>query len=37
MLFVPGYQTPLFWLAWPIGGITCGVVSCLTSAFVADE
>ncbi len=37
LLFVPGYQTPLFWLAWPIGGITCGVVSCLTSAFVADE
>lgn len=37
MLFVPSYQTPLFWLAWPIGGITCGVVSCLTSAFMADE
>ena len=37
MLFVPAYQTPLFWLAWPIGGIACGVVSCLTSAFMADE
>ena len=37
MLFVPAYQTPLFWLAWPNGGIACGVVSCLTSAFMADE
>lgn len=33
MLFVPGYQTPFFWLAWPIGGISCGIVSCLVQAF----
>ena len=37
MLFVPAYQTPFFWLAWPIGGIACGVVSCLVTAFMADE
>lgn len=27
MLFVPEYQTPLFWLAWPIGGLLCGVAA----------
>lgn len=37
MLFVPGYTTPYFWLAWPLGGLLCGVVSCLTSAFVARD
>ena len=36
MLFVPGYTSPYFWLAWPIGGLLCGVVSNLTSAFVAE-
>ncbi len=36
MLFVPGYATPYFWLAWPIGGLLCGVASNLTSAFVAE-
>lgn len=33
MLFVPGYQTPLFWLAWPIGGLLCGLVATLMKAF----
>lgn len=37
MLFVPAYQKPFFWLAWPIGGIACGVVSCLVTAFMGDE
>lgn len=32
-LFVPQYQTPLFWLAWPIGGLLCGLVSSLMKAF----
>lgn len=36
MLFVPGYASPYFWLAWPIGGLLCGVASNLTSAFVAE-
>ncbi len=29
MLFVPEYQTPLFWMAWVIGGLLCGAVSTL--------
>lgn len=33
MLFVPGYQNTLFWLAWPIGGIICGVVSLTLDAI----
>lgn len=37
MLFVPSYQQPLFWLAWPIGGILCGIVSLLMKAFGPDE
>lgn len=33
MLFVPAYQTPLFWLAWPIGGLMCGLAATLMKAF----
>lgn len=33
MLFVPEYQSPLFWLAWPIGGLLCGLASTLMKAF----
>lgn len=33
MLFVPGYQNSLFWLAWPIGGILCGITSILIKGF----
>lgn len=36
MLFVPQYQTPLFWLAWPIGGLLCGLVATLTKAFARE-
>lgn len=37
MLFVPGYQQPLFWLAWPVGGILCGIVSLLMKGFSHDD
>lgn len=37
MLFVPGYQEPLFWMAWPIGGILCGIVSVLMKGFSTSE
>ncbi len=33
MLFVPHYQNDLFWLAWPIGGLLCGLVSLLMKGF----
>ena len=33
MLFVPGYQSHLFWLAWPIGGLLCGIASLLIKGF----
>ena len=36
MLFVPHYQTPLFWLAWPIGGLCCGLVAMLMKAFARE-
>lgn len=36
MLFVPHYQTPLFWLAWPIGGLCCGLVATLMKAFARE-
>ena len=39
MLFVPthSYAQSLFWLAWPIGGLLCGIVSLLMKAFGSDE
>lgn len=37
MLFVPGYQSPYFWLAWPIGGLLCAVAAIAVSAFVKDD
>ncbi len=37
MLFVPGYQESLFWLAWPIGGILCGIVSVLMKGFSRQD
>ena len=39
MLFVPtySYAQSLFWLAWPIGGLLCGIVSLLMKAFSSDE
>lgn len=33
MLFVPEYHNPLFWMAWPIGGLLCGLVACLGKVF----
>ena len=36
MLFVPGLQTPYFWLAWAVGGLMCAVCSIAVSAFMAD-
>lgn len=36
MLFVPEYFTPLFWLAWPIGGLCCGIVSLLFRGLGRD-
>lgn len=33
MLFVPGYQNSLFWLAWPIGGLLCGISAVLIKGF----
>lgn len=35
-LFVPEYHSPLFWLAWPIGGLLCGIVSLLIKGFARD-
>lgn len=32
-LFVPQYQSAFFWLAWPIGGMLCGIISLLIKAF----
>lgn len=37
MLFVPGYQTPYFWLAWAIGGLLCAVAAIAVSSFVKDD
>lgn len=37
MLFVPQYQTALFWLAWPIGGLICGIVSILGHGFASSD
>lgn len=36
MLFVPGYQQPFSWLPWPVGGLLCALVACLTKAFMPD-
>ncbi len=36
MLFVPTYWTPLFWLAWPIGGLLCGITAVLIKGFSKD-
>lgn len=37
MLFVPQYQNALFWLAWPIGGLCCGIVVLLFKAVTGEE
>lgn len=37
MLFVPGCQNGLFWLAWPIGGLCCGIVSVLIKGFSESD
>lgn len=39
MLFVPlhSYSQSLFWLAWPIGGLLCGIVSLLMKGFGSKE
>lgn len=37
MLFVPQYFTPFFWLAWPIGGLCCGIAAVLIKGFSNDE
>lgn len=37
MLFVPGYQTSYFWLAWAVGGILCGVACLAVNVFMGDE
>lgn len=36
MLFVPQYFTPLFWLAWPIGGMLCGIAALIIKGFVSN-
>lgn len=36
MLLVPEYFNPLFWLAWPIGGLLCGIVALLMKGFMDD-
>ncbi len=36
LLFVPQCQSPLFWLAWPIGGLLCGMVSVLIKGLSSD-
>lgn len=36
-LFIPAYQSPMFWLAWPIGGILCGIVSLFVKAFSRND
>lgn len=33
MLFVPQYQSAYFWLAWPIGGLLCGIAALLIKGF----
>ena len=37
MLFVPGYQSGYFWLAWVFGGLLCGVASITVSVIFRDE
>lgn len=39
MLFVPtySYAQSLFWRAWPIGGLLCGIVSLLMKAFDSEK
>lgn len=37
MLFVPGYQQPFFWLAWPIGGLLCGLTATLMKGFAKES
>ena len=31
------YAQSLFWLAWPIGGLLCGIVSLLMKAFDSED
>lgn len=37
MLFVPAYHTDLFWLAWPIGGLLCAIITLLFKAVSGEE
>ncbi len=37
MLFVPEYQNELFWLAWPIGGLCCGIACLLITAITGES
>lgn len=37
MLLVPEYYNPLFWLAWPIGGLLCGIASTLIKGFSSER
>ncbi len=37
MLFVPEYHSAYFWLAWPIGGILCGITCLSVNAFMGDD
>lgn len=37
MLFVPGYHSPLFWMAWVVGGLLCAVANIAVQTFVKDQ
>lgn len=37
MLLVPGYRSPMFWMAWVIGGLLCAVASIVVQTFVKDQ
>lgn len=36
LLFVPGLHTAYFWLAWPLGGLGCGIASIAINGFSRD-
>lgn len=37
MLFVPVYRSPLFWMAWVVGGLMCAVASIAVQTFIKDQ
>lgn len=37
MLLVPDYRSPMFWMAWVVGGLLCAVAAISVQTFVKDQ